>query len=224
VEEDVSPNNDFVPISYYYHLLYWASHFDLNLTAAILIFLALSIFYLTRLSPLSFSIFTTGFAGASLEIVLLIGFQIVYGYVYHMLGVVITAFMLGLALGAYYANKRLKGKKCLVGIEFSIGLFSIGIPFIFMLSFKNPLGCVVFPFLTLVLAVLVGMEFPIASKLEFKGIAQTAAGLYNADFIGACIGALIVSAFLIPLFGMVKVCFLIGVMNLLSGAIVLFKL
>jgi spermidine synthase len=232
VREDVSPNTDFNPVSYYYHLLYWMSHFGLNLTIALIVFGVLTILFLTRLKPVSFSIFTTGFAGASLEVVLLIGFQVLYGYVYHMVGVIITSFMLGLAIGAYYMNKKLKLKsaKDFVLIEFLIAGFSIALPLILILltSLKGGIGIFLgtkflFPFLTIIIAILVGMEFPLASKLFFKDVASTAAVLYNADLIGACVGALLVSALLIPILGIIKVCFLVGVLNVVSGMIVWMK-
>jgi len=70
---------------------------------------------------------------------------------------------------------------------------------------------------------MVGMEFPLASKLHFKSISSTAASLYNSDLIGACIGALLVSALLIPLIGIINVCLLVGLLNIISGLIINFK-
>jgi len=190
----------------------------------------LIILYLVKIKPIPFAIFTTGFAASSIEIILLIGFQILYGYVYHKLGIIITVFMLGLAIGAYHMNKRLKRTKVenLIKIEFLIAIFSILLPFalILMNSLKNSTliylsSQFIIPFLTLILAILVGMEFPLASKLHFKNISHTAAVLYNADLIGACIGALLVSALLIPLIGIVNVCILVGILNIVSGTIIL---
>ncbi len=230
VGEDVSPNRDLSPISYYYHLLYWISHFRQNLAVLAVLLTVLTLAFISRLKPVTFSIFTTGFAGAGLEVVLLIGFQILYGHVYHMMGVIITAFMVGLALGAYLANKRLKkiGKREFVWIEFSIAAFSVVLPTVLIwlsgLSGGREIlfgANVVFPLLTVVLATFVGMEFPLASKLSFKDVASTSAALYNADLIGACVGALLVSALLIPILGIIKVCFLVGAMNAISGVLVL---
>lgn len=223
--EEVSPNRDLNPISYYYHLLYWISHFGLNLTIAAVLFVVLTLAFIARLKPITFAIFTTGFAGAGLEVVLLIGFQILYGYVYHMLGVIIIAFMAGLAIGAYLANKRLKqmGRWEFVGMELSIAAFSGLLPL--ALTWLRGLGeaflgaNVIFPLLAVALATFVGMEFPLASKLSFEDVASTSATLYNADLIGACAGALLVSALLIPILGVINVCFLVGAMNVVSGAL-----
>ena len=72
--------------------------------------------------------------------------------------------------------------------------------------------------LTLVLAVLVGMQFPLANQLEFDGTAAGASRLYTADFIGAFLGALLACTLLIPLIGVIGVCWLTALLNLLAGA------
>ncbi|MBW2983579.1 fused MFS/spermidine synthase [Candidatus Woesearchaeota archaeon] len=228
INEDVPLNKDLNPITYFYHLLYWISYFKVNYSIFFIIFAILVILYLLKTKPIPFAIFTTGFAASSLEVIILIGFQILYGYVYHKIGVIVTMFMLGLALGSHYMNRTLKKKsiKDLVKIEFSILLYSILLPVIFILlkNIKNENLILLsaqfaFPILTLILAILVGMEFPLAAKLHFKKVAHTAGILYASDFIGACIGAILVSTLLIPLLGIVKVCILIGALNLISGTI-----
>ena len=77
--------------------------------------------------------------------------------------------------------------------------------------------------LTFILAVLVGMEFPVASQAEFVGGAATASRLYAADFVGASLGALLASTFLIPLIGVTAVCLLTAVLNVIGGAVVLLR-
>jgi spermidine synthase len=232
VNEDVPPNRDLNPISYYYHLLYWVSHFGKNLIAFSFLLAVLALIFMLRLRPITFSIFTTGFAGAGLEVVLLVGFQILYGYVYHMLGVIITAFMVGLAVGAYIANMGLRemGRREFVLMEVAIAVLSmlISAAIIWLNTLESVravfLGSkIIFPLLASVLAILVGMEFPLASKLSFEEVASTSARLYNADLIGASVGALVVSTLLIPILGIVKVCLLVGAMNIASGTLVSLK-
>jgi len=232
IDKKAGLNHDFNPVSYLHHMLYWVSQFRFNYYPFIIIILIFALIYLIRIKPIPFAIFTTGFAGASLEVVLLIGFQILYGYVYHKIGVIITAFMLGLAIGSFYMNKKIKQmeKKHLIRIEFSIVIFSLLLPFVLILlnTIKNNAlvfisSQIVIPLLTLILAILVGMEFPLASKLHFKNIASTASQLYNADLIGASLGALVVSALLIPLIGLINVCLLVGLLNMVSGLIILLK-
>ena len=77
--------------------------------------------------------------------------------------------------------------------------------------------------LTFILAVLVGMEFPVASQVEFDRAAVTASRLYTADFLGASLGALLASTFLIPLIGVTAVCLLTAGLNVIGGAVVLLR-
>ncbi|GJQ58356.1 MAG: hypothetical protein D8M57_05965 [Candidatus Scalindua sp. AMX11] len=54
---------------------------------------------------------TTGFTGISLEIMLIFSFQNIYGYVYEKIGLIISLFMLGLAISSYVSNRMiLQGK------------------------------------------------------------------------------------------------------------------
>jgi predicted membrane-bound spermidine synthase len=75
--------------------------------------------------------------------------------------------------------------------------------------------------LTLLLGTLVGMQFPLASLLSDNNATTTASRLYAADFVGACLGALLPSTLLIPLIGVPAVCLLIAALSAIAGAVVL---
>ena len=49
----------------------------------------------------------SGFAASALEVVLLLGFQALYGSLYRQVGLVVTVFMGGLAVGAWRAQRTL---------------------------------------------------------------------------------------------------------------------
>lgn len=84
-------------------------------------------------------------------------------------------------------------------------------------------GRIVIPLLVLGLAVLVGMQFPLAARADFQTPAQTSARLYTADYIGAALGALLVSTWLIPVLGVVVVCLLTAGLNLLAVGVMLIR-
>jgi spermidine synthase len=77
--------------------------------------------------------------------------------------------------------------------------------------------------LTLVLAVLVGAQFPLANRLQFDGTATGASRLYTADFVGASLGALLASTLLIPLVGVMGVCLLTAALNALAGGVLFWR-
>ena len=82
-------------------------------------------------------------------------------------------------------------------------------------------GRIAIPLLTLLLAVLVGMQFPLAARIDFHGPAATSARLYTADYLGAALGALLVSTLLIPVLGVFVVCFLTAGLNLAAAGVML---
>jgi spermidine synthase len=79
---------------------------------------------------------------------------------------------------------------------------------------------VAFPVLIVLLATGEGLAFPLAAEADFDGLARTAARLYWADFAGGCLGALLVSTFLIPVLGVAAVCLVTAGLNLLGAGVV----
>ena len=73
--------------------------------------------------------------------------------------------------------------------------------------------------LTFLLAGLVGLQFPLANRLEAAGPAALSR-LYTADFVGASLGALLACTLLIPLLGITGVCWLTAALNALAAAAV----
>ncbi len=217
-------NRDFSPVLYFYHLVYWTSQFRTRLAIpAVLLAIAL-VFYIVRLRSAPFAIFASGFAASALEVVLLLGFQILCGSLYRQLGVIVTMFMLGLAAGALFSNrgKSMDDRLRLAKLAIAIAAFSAVLPFALhglqhvgsLIAIKSAVS-----FLTLVLGIFVGMEFPLASRIEHDS--ATASRLYAADFIGGFLGALLPGALIIPIFGVGAACGLVAFLNVLAGLIVL---
>jgi spermidine synthase len=220
-------NRDFSPVLYYYHLRHWMSQFNVRFgLMEIGLFLLLG-FYLVRLRGSAFVLFASGFAASSLEVVLLLVFQVLCGSVYHQVGVIVTVFMAGLALGAWIANRPSdSGLRSLSVLAFLIAAYAALLPL--LLPLLNRMGGsatslamvkAIIALLTLALAVLVGMQFPLANRLEFDGTAAGAARLYTADFVGACLGALLACTLLIPLIGVTGVCLLTALVNAAAGLV-----
>jgi spermidine synthase len=224
-------NRDWSPVLYYYHLLHWVSQFRVRFSLLQGVLVAVLAVYLLRLRAVPFAIFVSGFAASALEVVLLLGFQILYGSVYQQLGVIITAFMAGLAAGAWIAGRlsSATSRRVLARLAFGIAALAAVLPF--ALRGMGDVGSTapamvmvqaMIVMLTFFLAVLVGMEFPVAARVQFEGGARTASRLYTADFVGAFLGALLASTLLIPVLGVTTVCLLTAGLNLLGGTVVLF--
>ena len=204
-------NRDISPVLYFYHLQNWLSQFPGRLRLFGSVLLAGLGVYLWRLRPVSFVIFAGGFAGAALEIVLLFGVQIACGALYQQLGVVIAVFMAGLAAGAWQA-RRWPARR-LTGLALGVAGLSVIIPAVLHTAGNLPVLMMV----TFGLAVLVGMEFPVAARAEGSSGAATASRLYSADLVGACLGAGLAGTLFIPLLGVAGVCGLAAVLNGAAG-------
>jgi len=233
VEQPSKLNADFNPILYFLHLRHWLSQFDGKPWLIVTGLAVLLMFYLGRLRAPAFTVFASGFAASALEVVLLLGFQVLHGSLYRQLGVVVAMFMAGLAAGAYgMARVLARQRSChanhaqrLAWIAFAIAGLATALPFLFSglghwsLAAASPLvALTAVPLLTFLVGLLVGMEFPLAGALESQNPVETASRLYTADFAGACLGALLASAWLIPVWGVTGTCAFVAALNLLGGA------
>jgi hypothetical protein len=81
-----------------------------------------------------------------------------------------------------------------------------------LLLLKGAIGA-----LTLILAGLVGMQFPLANRPEDDSAGAGASQLYTADFMGAFLGALLTCTLLIPLVGVLGTCLTAAGVNVLAG-------
>lgn len=161
------------------------------------------------------SIFAVGFAGISAELVLILGFQVAYGYVYHWLGILISGFMAGLAPGAYFYQKyqrwfsraRLKSLTLVLLGEALAMLVSItGLRLMVHYTPGEFITLSAILFLLILVAFFSGISFPLCANLflsaGMSGIGHTAGWINAWDHLGSCVGALLTGLVFIPLFGL----------------------
>ncbi len=262
VAQPAALNRDFSPILYFYHLRHWMSQFNTRFGPLQALLLAALGFYLVRLRRAALVLFASGFAGSALELVLLLAFQVLCGSVYHQVGLIVTVFMLGLACGAWWANRaawawqqapvvesgvgaprgqgpKVKGRpvcsgeeaqrvpQLLAWLSAAIAAYSLCLPLILpalgrlggtasaVLAIKTVIAA-----LTFLLAALAGVQFPLAIRLDPASAPSSLSRLYTADFLGACLGALLSSTLLIPLLGLSGACLLTAALNALAAVVV----
>ena len=185
-----------------------------------------------------FCVAAMGFTLMGLEVLLLLGFQAIYGYVYHQLAMVIAAFMVGIAVGAWLASRgrgdpstsapSVSAARSEMGKLAALQVVAAGAPLLLYGLFTvfaraaSPVGLfavsqLAFPALALVSGMLGGYQFPLASRVYFAGQDDTPRSpgtLYGLDLLGACVGALVLSVYLFPVFGFLRAALLMGVVNL----------
>jgi spermidine synthase len=146
-------NRDFAPKGLYYNIInnnllfapYLKTLFDkivlLNIYSFIVIFGVMSLIFFGlqkkyQTISLPYAITTTGFSSMVLQLILLFGFQIVFGYVFYEIGILITAFMAGLAIGGIITVTWPSHGRRKLGIFMKIELATVLLSIILIFFFR----------------------------------------------------------------------------------------
>ncbi|MFQ6059316.1 MAG: hypothetical protein ACE5MB_10620 [Anaerolineae bacterium] len=259
LEEALSKlNRDLVPICYYYNMVLWLSLFYSGLREG---FYATSLFSLwwlvvplvllvaflrwRRFYAIPALIGFTGFAEMTIEVVVLLAFQALHGYVYHEVSLIVAAFMVGLAAGGAAMNALLgrmggglRALRVLMLVQGVMVLYALSLPMAL-----TRIAAWAYPFLTLLAGFLGGFDFPLAAELTrlgglprllaarpqplavtsqqepIEGISRVAGLIYGMDLVGACLGALLGSALFIPVLGIPQTCYAVAILSLAGLAL-----
>ena len=254
-QPDTQVNRDFAPIAYYFDVALWSTRFHYTLKrapfgavagGAVLLLLASAVFVRRRPARIAgLSVATMGFTLIGMEILLLLAFQAIYGYVYQQLAVVIAGFMGGLACGAWCGSKPKaysvlrqaaktvasqprrpqetmvcatagqwptpQNSKTVSGTGLLAAL-QAGATLLPLLVYAC-LGWAPIPLLAVLCGLLGGFQFPVASRI-FGPRPGSIGSLYGLDLAGSCAGALVFSAYLIPVYGFLRTSVLLALVNL----------
>ncbi len=238
-------NKDLHPICYFYDIVLWSAQYTpllkkwfvrmlglrIEWVLCLLAIITLVLLWRGRRSssaPLLWAVSVTGFSEIALEVILILAFQIIYGYLYYKIGVIITAYMIGLALGGWMITALLRDirrpLRFLLMVQAGVPLYALGVLLfilglhqgVFPTSFSRLME-LIFPFLTLVAGFLGGVHFPLANKIylgEREEIGRIGGLINGVDLLGSAAGALVISVILLPILGIEKGIYLIIALNL----------
>ena len=168
----------------------------------------------------------TGFTLMALQIFLLLAFQSIYGYVYHQLAILIAMFMAGISFGSWLGLSRARSEggsrlRMLVITQLIIAASAPALIFIMSILAQHSGTTVVAQFVFPALAAFAGMsggyQFPIATEIYLHNKDAGMGTLYAIDLLGGCAGALLLSSYLIPVFGFWKTGWLTAAVNLVPA-------
>jgi len=143
-----------------------------------------------------------------LEIILILHFQTQNGILFQDIGILLTAYMAGLALGAAtlakinQPNTRLHGIMLLAG--FAVLSSGIG----WRIQSGSGSGFIEISFLLLLSGFLTAGIFAYASLRSSSDQNKAIVSLYAADLIGGCLGSILTTLVLVPLAGLSTTAFL----------------
>ncbi len=168
-------------------------------------------------SAAAYCMAATGFTVMALQIFLLLAFQSIYGYVYQQLAILIAMCMAGIALGSWLGIRRISSSdrppdRTMATTQFLLALAAPVLIFVVsLLSRISGMAATwlaaqfVFAVLAALSGMLGGYQFPVATEIylhsDARGGRSRLGTLYAIDLLGGCAGALLLSSYLIPVFG-----------------------
>ncbi|MGD2295178.1 MAG: hypothetical protein PVF22_05015 [Candidatus Aminicenantes bacterium] len=210
-------NLDLAPISYFFNSILWSKQFKSFESRLFSSLSRLPFFWLLD-CPLILFVLTLVLLGAGrgrkavyylaplvvmgvttivVEIIAIICFQTLYGYLYQKISLLFASFMTGLFLGASFGRK---GKTTYSQMLLLQSGFILLVSLAWATIQKHPPELLFFIFL-FCLGLLGGYLFVVSNRLYLKERQNYGLG-YGLDLLGSFAGALGVSAFLIPLVGL----------------------
>jgi spermidine synthase len=225
LDEETAPiNSDLRPVCYQYTLLIWLSKFfpvlamlelpeirasDLfgSVPSWIALGALLPVLILARRLPRLRRLLlaaVAGFAGMILETALILNYQIQRGVLYQDLGLLLTAFMAGLAIGAAMMARRARhgAPGGPIGAALLAGLAGLALLMYVLLGAGMVGGLPSSSLLLFVSGFFVAGIFAYASLQHMPDQRLVISPLYAADLFGGAIGSLVATLFLIPVFGL----------------------
>ena len=179
-------------------------------------------------SAAAYCMAATGFTLMALQIFLLLAFQSVYGYVYQQLAILVAMCMAGIAFGSWLGIRHIRSSdsppyRTIATTQFLLALSAPVL--IFVVSVLSQVSGIattwlvaqfIFPALATLCGMLGGYQFPLATEIYLHDSSERSrlGTLYAIDLLGGCAGALVLSGYLIPVFGFWKTAWLSAAVNL----------
>jgi spermidine synthase len=241
-------NTDFKPIGYLYHAILWISFFDATrnllpyidqINIGIFILIAFAFLIITLLAqkltmatlkfPVLVSIGITGMSQICFQVIIILAFQFIYGYMYYQIGLILTSFMIGLTLGSFLITsvmEKIEDERSLyikTQAWLSIYPLILVITLLAIVKINQAMPAtgnvlqIAFLVMPVISGFIGGFQFPLANKIwlkDTKNIGKTTGLLYGIDLLGSCVGGLLTGIILIPLLGILQTCVFFSVINI----------
>ncbi|MCX5700337.1 MAG: hypothetical protein NTZ63_02190 [Candidatus Omnitrophica bacterium] len=172
--------------------------------------------------PVAYAIFTTGFFGMLVNLLLIFAYQAFYGSLYQNISMLTAIFMAGIAAGSILISAKLAKLKnalrTLIKLEILIAVFSFSVGY-FIVNFAGFVNSTVFYLLFFISGMLMGLEFPLAGKLyssKEDKVGSTSGVLYACDLIGGWLAGIFAGVVFLPILGFFNACLLIVAFKLSS--------
>jgi spermidine synthase len=173
-----------------------------------------------RRTSLSLAVACTGMSSMVGELLLMAVFQVFYGSLFHLMGMLFALFMAGIGVGSYLATietvRRISDVKIMTFLEFAMSFILLAQAGFLGFVGQSAFEAARLPFILSGLCltgVFTGMTYPVASRLyraaggnlETVGVEGSIRGaglVYAVDLLGGCTGGIIGGMIFLPALGM----------------------
>ncbi len=209
--DDIPPNSDLSPRAFGYLLDMWLkkTHSSRGMLYIGFFVIAVFAFIASRKEPIHFTIMTSGYAAMAFELTLILLFQLIYGYAYLRMCILITLFMIGSVTGALWSGRWTKSRKkqvvsgdmtlvALAAVAWVTAVLSVrstSAPLLFWIQY------LLIPLLVFLVAAATGWQFSAASRACRGSGSEITGRLYGADLAGAACGTILTGLLFIPSMG-----------------------
>lgn len=197
-------NHDTAPYLMQIMFQQWFSKYATSPVPFMVILAAALLFYLARSRREELVLFSTGFLTMGSETMVIFIYQILFGYIYEEIGIIVTIFLAGLLPGAWYGERLRRQKTVAPSLLRSDGglLLLLALLALMLATMAEHLPIPFFLLFGFTVSFLCGCQFPLA--LALGGDDNPAATrTFSADLIGAACGTLFTSLVFIPYLGVI---------------------
>lgn len=199
-------NSDLKPYVFSLSLRHWLERFKIDFRIIPVVLAILIVVAFLFLGPLNLGLFAGGFTALALEFLLLIWFQVMYGYVFQMTGVIFAVFMAGIALGSVLMHLVKNGTfRVFLALQAAIAAFAALLAILMLVIPSNSAHWTIIPLilvLVFITGLLTGAQFSLSGSLRKTSIRQSSGESFSADLLGSAIGIVLASVYLIPQLGL----------------------
>jgi spermidine synthase len=181
-------------------------------------FIGLAVFfaiYLKGLRQGEFVLFTSGFVNMGSEILTIFGFQILLGFLYMKISLIITVFLAGLIPGILLGQRFTDNIRQNLIIADGLLVMLLVIFSALLMIYSQGMNELFFYSFAFLISVVCGFQFPLVAGAHGGGNI-VAARAFSVDLVGAALGNVLLSALFIPFFGIIFSCEVLIVIKLAS--------
>jgi spermidine synthase len=208
-----SVNRDIRPVTYLFQIREWLTKSGIHHEAEILLLLlsvltgAAFFVLIKNFTDSSFTVFSAAFAGASAEFILLIIFQILFGKIYRMIGLLFAFYMAGLSAGTFIAGRSRTedSRKSVLRLQIILLALVLSLPLLLYFEPASGLSRLLVKSLIMLYTVLIafaaGFLFGRSVNENPSTPLRVTNRYYGIDLMASATGTLLTSVLLFPVAG-----------------------